>query len=90
VRFDDLQKAEAFPDANLVQFSVYAELAAITDPHLVRLRDTYRGFALASPRGRGGYHLIVAGRSAEDVLAVIGRLGDVDSFAGPGLVVSVD
>jgi hypothetical protein len=90
VRFDDLQKAEAFPDANLVQFSVYAELVAVTEPQLVRLRDTHRGFAFASPRGRGGYHLIVAGRSAEDVLAVIGKLGDVDTFAGPGLVVSVD
>ncbi len=27
VRFNDLAKAEAFPDANLVQFSAYAELA---------------------------------------------------------------
>jgi hypothetical protein len=90
VRFDDLQKAEAFPDANLVQFSVYAELAAITDPQLVQLRDTHRGFAFASPRGRGGYRLIVAGRSDQDILAVIGKLGDVDTFAGPGLVVSVD
>ena len=91
VRFTDLAKAEAFPDANLVQFSVYAELAAITEPQLVRLRDTRRGFAFASPRGRGGgYHLIVAGRSVEDVLAVIGKLGDVDMLAGPGLVVGVD
>ena len=90
VRFNDLAKAEAFPDANLVQFSAYAELGVITEPQLVQLRDTRRGFAFASQRGRGGYHLIVAGRSNEDILAVIGKLGDVDTFVGPGLVVSVD
>lgn len=90
VRFTELAKAEAYPDANLVQFSVYAEMGAGMEPRLVQLRDTHRGFAFASPRGRGGYHLVVAGRSAEEVLAVIGKLGDVDTFAGPGLVVSVD
>jgi len=90
VRFNDLAKAEAFPDANLVQFSGYAELGVIPEPPLVRLRDTRRGFAYASPRGRGGYHLIVAGRSDEDILAVIGKLGDVDTVVGPGLVVSID
>jgi len=90
VRFNDLAKAEAFPDANLVQFSTYAELGVIREPQLVQLRDTRRGFAFASPRGRGGYHLIVAGRSDEDILAVIGKLGDVDTFVGPGLVVGVD
>jgi hypothetical protein len=90
VRFNDLAKAEAFPDANLVQFSGYAELGAIREPQLVQLRDTSGGFAVASPRGRGGYHLIVAGRSDEDILAVIGKLGDVDTLLGPGLVVSVD
>jgi hypothetical protein len=90
VRFTDLAKAEAFPDANLVQFSAYAELGGITEPQLVRLRDTHRGFAFASQRGRGGYHLIVAGRSNEDILAVIGKLGDVDTLVGPGLLVSVD
>ena len=90
VRFNDLAKAEAFPDANLVQFSTYAELGVIPEPQLVQLRDTHRGFAYASPRGRGGCHLIVAGRSDEDILAVIGKLGDVDTFVGPGLVVSVD
>jgi len=56
----------------------------------VNLRDTRRGFAFASPRGRSGYHLIVAGRSDEDILAVIGKLGDVDALVGPGLVVSID
>ena len=90
VRFNDLAKAEAFPDANLVQFSAYAELGVMPDAQLVQLRDTRRGFAFASPRGRGGYHLIVAGRSNEDILAVIEKLGDVDAFVGPGLVVSVD
>jgi hypothetical protein len=90
VRFTDLAKAEAFPDANLVQFSTYAELGSSTTPQLLQLRDTRRGFAFASPRGRGGYHLIVAGRSAEDILAVIGKLGDLDAFVGPGLVVGVD
>jgi hypothetical protein len=90
VRFTDLAKAEAFPDANLVQFSAYAELGGITEPQLVQLRDTRRGFALTSQRGRGGYHLIVAGRSDEDILAVIRKLGDVDALVGPGLVVSVD
>lgn len=90
VRFNDLAKAEAFPDANLVQFSAYSELGAIREPLLVQLRDTSRGFAFASRRGRGGYHLIVAGESDEDILAVIGKLGDVDTLAGPGLVVSVD
>jgi hypothetical protein len=90
VRFNDLAKAEAFPDTNLVQFSAYAELGVIPEPQLVQLRDTRRGFAFASPRGRGGYHLIVAGRSNEDILAVIKKLGSVDAFVGPGLVVSVD
>jgi len=89
VRFNDLAKAEAFPDANLVQFSAYAELGVIPEPQLVQLRDTRRGFAYASQRGRG-YRLIVAGRSDEDILVVIGKLGDVDTFAGPGLVVSID
>jgi hypothetical protein len=32
----------------------------------------------------------VAGRSNEDILAVIKKLGSVDAFVGPGLVVSVD
>jgi len=90
VRFTDLAKAGAFPDTNLVQLSVYAELGVTPAPELVQLRDTYRGFAYASPRGRGGYHLTVAGRSNEDVLAVIGKLGDVDALAGPGLVVGID
>ena len=89
-RFTDLAKAEAFPDANLVQFSVYSELGAGTEPQIVQLRDAHRGFAFASKRGRGGYSLIVAGRSDEDVLAVIEKLGDADAFAGPGLVVAVD
>jgi len=90
VRFNNLAKAEAFPDANLVQFSVYAELGAVREPQLVQLRDTRRGFAYTSLRGRGGYHLIVAGKSDEDILAVIGTLGDVDTLVGPGLVVSID
>jgi hypothetical protein len=90
VRFNDLAKAEAFPDANLVQFSAYAELGVMPEPQLGQLRDTRRGFAFASLRGRGGYHLIVAGRSNEDILAVIKKLGSVDAFVGPGLVVSVD
>ena len=90
VRFNDLAKAEAFPDANLVQFSAYAELRIIPEPQLAQLRDTRRGFAYASQRGRGGYHLIVAGRSDEDILAIIGKLGNVDALVGPGLVVSVD
>jgi hypothetical protein len=90
VRFNDPAKAEAFPDANLVQFSSYAELGVIREPELVQLRDTRRGFAYASQRGRGGYHLIVAGRSDEDILAVIGKLGDVDTLVGPGLVLSID
>jgi hypothetical protein len=90
VLFNDLAKAEAFPDANLVQFSAYAELGAIREPQLVQLRDTRRAFAFASLRGRGGYHLIVAGKSDEDILAVIGKLGDVDTLVGPGLVVSID
>jgi hypothetical protein len=90
VRFNDLAKAGAFPDANLVQFSTYAELGVNPEPRLVTLRDAHRGFAFASQRGRGGYHLIVAGRTNEDILAVIEKLGDVDAFDGPGLVVSVD
>jgi hypothetical protein len=90
VRFSDLAKAAAFPDANVVQFSSYAELGVITEPSLVQLRDTRRGFAFASPRGRGGYHLIVAGRSDEDILAVVTNLGSLDAFAGPGLVVGID
>lgn len=90
VRFTDLAKAAAFPDTNLVQFSAYAELGAIAEPQVARLRDTHRGFAFASRRGRGGYHLIVAGRSADDMLAVIAKLGEADGLAGPGLVVSVD
>jgi hypothetical protein len=90
VRFTDLAKAEAFPDANLVQFSTYADLGVTAEPQLVQLRDTRRAFAFASQRGRGGYHLIVAGRSGEDILAVIEKLGDVDTFVGPGLVVSLD
>ena len=76
--------------ANLVQFSADAGLGVITEPQLVQLRDTRRGFAFAAHRGRGGYHLIVAGRSNEDILAVIEKLGNVDAFVGPGLVVSVD
>ena len=90
VRFTDLAKAEAFPDANLVQFSAYAELGGITEPQLVQLRDTRRGFAFATQRGRGGYHLLVAGRSGEDIRVVIGKLGDVDAFVGPGLLVGID
>jgi hypothetical protein len=54
VRFNDLAKAEAFRDANLVQFSAYAELGVIPEPQLVQLRDTRRGFAFVSQR-RGGY-----------------------------------
>src|SRR5207244_324277 len=77
VRFTAPAKAEAFPDANLVQFSAYAELGAIPEPQLVQLRDTRRGFAFASPRGHGGYHLIVAGRSSEDILAVIKKMAAV-------------
>jgi hypothetical protein len=90
VRFTDLAKAAAFPDANLVQFSAYAELGGITEPQLVQLRDTRRGFAFATQRGRGGYHLIVAGRSDEDIRLVIDKLGDVDAFVGPGLLVGID
>ena len=90
VRFTDLAKAAAFPDANLVQFAAYAEIGGITEPQIVQLRNTRRGFAFATPRGRGGYHLIVAGRSNEDIRAVIQTLGDVDALAGPGLVVSID
>jgi len=90
VRFNELAKAGAFPDANLVQFSAYAELGVMPEPQLVQLRDTHRGFAFASPRGRGGSHLIVAGRSDEDILGVIGKLGDVDTLVGPGLIVSGD
>jgi len=90
VQFNDPAKAEAFPDTNLVQFSTYAELGTIRDPQLVQLRDTSRGFAFASPRGRGGYLLLVAGRTDEDILEVIGKLGEVDTLAGPGLLVSVD
>lgn len=90
VRFTDPAKAEAFPDTNLVQFSAYAELGVNPEPQLVQLRDAHRGFAYASQRGRGGYRLIVAGQSDEDILAVIRKLGDVDTLAGPGLVVSVD
>ena len=82
--------SEAFPDANVVQFSVYAELGAFTEPQLVQLRDTRRGFAFASQRGRAGYHLLVAGRSDEDILAVVGKLGDVDTLSEPGLLVSID
>ena len=90
VRFTDLAKAAAFPDANVVQFSVYAELGGITEPQLVQLRDTRRGFAFAMQRGRGGYHLVVAGRSDEDIRVVIGKLGDVDALVGPGLLVGID
>jgi hypothetical protein len=90
VRFTDLSKAAAFPDANLVQFSTYTELSGVTEPKIVELRDTRRGFALATPRGRGGYHLIVAGRSDEDIGVVIEKLGEVDAFAGPGLLVGID
>lgn len=90
VRFTDLAKAEAFPDANVVQFSTYAELGVTPEPKIVQLRDTRRGFAFATERGRAGYHLLVAGRTDEDMLAVIGKLGDVDALVGPGLVVSVD
>ena len=90
VRFSDLAKAEAFPDANVVQFSAYAELGSVPEPQIAALRDTHRGFAYASPRGRGGYRLVVAGRSDEDILSVIGKLSDVETFAGPGLVVSID
>jgi hypothetical protein len=90
VRFTDLAKAAAFPDAPLVQFSAYAELGGITEPQLVQLRHNRRGFAFASPRGRGGYHVIVAGRSDDDILAVIEKLGSVDAIVGPGLVVGID
>jgi hypothetical protein len=90
VRFNNLAKAEAFPDANLVQFSAYAELGTVREPQLVQLRDTRRGFAFASLRGRGGHHLIVAGKSDQDILTVIGKLGDVGTLVGPGLVVSID
>ncbi|MEJ7666489.1 MAG: hypothetical protein WKG07_46710 [Hymenobacter sp.] len=73
-----------------MQFSTYAELSIIPQPQLVELRDNRRGFAYASQRGRGGYHLIVAGRSREDILAVIEKLRDVEALVGPGLVASVD
>jgi hypothetical protein len=89
-RFKDLAKAEAFPDTNVVQFSTYAELGVSLQFHLLALRDGRRGFAYASQRGRGGYHLIVAGRSSGDILAVIEKLGDIDALIGPGLVASVD
>jgi hypothetical protein len=89
VRFTDLSKAAAFPDANLVQFSAYGELSG-TEPQIVQLRNTRRGFAFATPRGRGGYLLTVAGRSDEDIRAVIEKLGDVDAFVGPGLLVGID
>jgi len=32
----------------------------------------------------------VAGRSDEDIRAVIEKLGDVDAFVGPGLLVGID
>jgi hypothetical protein len=89
-RFKDLSKAEAFPDTNVVQFSTYAELGSTPQPQLDDLRDSRRGFAYATQRGRGGYHLIVAGRSGEDILEVIEKLRDVDAIVGPGLVASVD
>ena len=41
VWFNDLAKAEAFPDANLVQLSTYAELGVIPEPQLVQLRETF-------------------------------------------------
>lgn len=91
VRVDDLTEAHAFPDANLVQFATYEELGVSTEPLWLQLRDTHRGFAVASPRGRGGgYHLLVAGRADDDILAVIEKLGSVDALAGPGLVVGID
>lgn len=90
VRFAGLARADAFPDTNLVQFSLYPELGGVTEPQFVQQRNTRRGFAFAWRRGRGGYHLIVAGQSDADVLAVIKNLGSVDAFVGPGLVVSVD
>jgi hypothetical protein len=90
VRFTDLVSADGFPDTNLVQFSTYDELGGVAEPQLIQLRNTRRGFAFASRRGRGGYHLVVAGQSDADVLAVIRNLGSVDAFVGPGLVVGVD
>jgi hypothetical protein len=90
VRFDDPMEADAFSDTNLVQFSTYAELDVITQPQLARLREARRGFAFVSTRGRGGYHLIVAGRTSDDILAVIDKLGDVDSLVGMGLLVGLD
>ncbi len=90
VRFDDLARAEAFPDTNLVQLATYAELGDTAEPEVLRLRGDHSGFAYALPRGRGGYHLTVAGRSDQDVLAVIGKLTEVVTFAGPGLVVGIE
>jgi hypothetical protein len=66
------------------------QLGTTPQPQLVELRDNHRGFAYASQRGRGGYHLTVAGRSGEDILAVIEKLRDVNALVGPGLVASVD
>jgi hypothetical protein len=34
--------------------------------------------------------VIVAGRSDDDILAVIEKLGSVDAIVGPGLVVGID
>jgi hypothetical protein len=58
-----------------------------------RRSSSFETLAEALPsRRRAGerVHLIVAGRSNEDIRAVIQTLGDVDALAGPGLVVSID
>ncbi|HVQ41230.1 MAG TPA: hypothetical protein VMS54_03450 [Vicinamibacterales bacterium] len=91
-RYTDLRRADAFPDANVVQLSTYAELdrAPVVDASLQTLRSGCRGIAYAAARGRGGYRVVIAGFDADAIAEVIRRLGELEAFSGPGRLLKID
>jgi hypothetical protein len=92
VRYTDVGRADAFPDANVIQLATYAQLdrAPVEDAALQTARTGGRGIAFAAARGRGGYRVVIAGRDADAIAEVIQRLGALETFSGPGLLVTID
>jgi hypothetical protein len=91
-RYTDVGRADAFPDANVIQLATYAQLdrAPVEDAALQTARAGRRGIAYAAARGRGGYRVVIAGRDADAIAEVIRRLGELEVFNGPGLLLKID
>ena len=90
-RYTDAGRADGFPDANVVRFVTYAELdrAAVGDAALQTLRTGHRGIAYAAVRGRGAYRVVIAGHDADAIAEVIQKLGELETFSGPGRLVAL-